>query len=380
METKLFKLGGPPLREVARRTWAEINEDDVFGRAAQLAYYLFLALFPFLIAVIATLSVFGFADRGRALMFQFLAGALPPSAFDLINSTITGIIQASGPLKMSAGIIASLWAASAGMRAVMDTLNAAYRAKETRSLLKQYAVAIGLTLAIAILLVVSVVIVVFGNTIINGLSRGNALALIWKAAQWPLVLALALLAFAITYYLAPDLKKREWHWVTPGAIAGVALWMFVTIALRVYLHFFNSYSATYGALGGVIVLLLWFYLSGIALLSGAVLNGVLERLTAEVRRPSLVGDWNTRATSAASAQIIGASSNEKVRDIEREIVSRRDRIGGDISELKQRLAEKARTQVEKRSGLGMALAVGLVAILAVRNGHFDRAKPKLEIA
>jgi len=278
--TNLFTLSGAPLREVAKRTWAEILADDVFGRAAQLAYYFFLALFPFLIFVIATLSVFGAADRGRALLFHFLANALPPAAFGLIDRTFTEIIHSSGPLKMSFGILASLWSASMGMSAVMDTLNAAYKVKETRSLLKQYTVATSLTVGIALLLVIAVVIVVFGDTILRALSLGNASAITWETVQWPLVFALILLAFAITYYFAPDLRDRQWHWITPGAIAGVILWMLVSIGLRVYLHFFGTYSVGYGSLGAVIVLLLWFYLSGTVVLSGAVLNGVLENLTA----------------------------------------------------------------------------------------------------
>ena len=282
MRATLFSLSGFPLKEIARRTWAEILEDDVFGRAAQLAYFFFLALFPFLICVIASLSVFGVADRGRALLFQFFSQALPPSAFGLIDTTFNDIIHSSGPLKMSLGIIASLWSASTGMSAVMDTLNAAYKVKETRSLFKQYVVATGLTLGIALLLVVSVAIVVAGNEIVKALAPGGILALAWRVAQWPLTLALILFAFALTYYLAPNLEKRQWHWITPGAIGGVILWLAVSIGLRVYLHFFNSYSATYGSLGAVIVMLLWFYLSGIAVLSGAALNGVLERLADSV--------------------------------------------------------------------------------------------------
>lgn len=282
MSANLLNLSGFPLKEVAKRTWAEILADDVFGRAAQLAYYFFLALFPFLICVIASLSVFGFADRGRALLFRFFSQALPPSAFILIDTTFNDIIHSSGPLKISLGIIASIWSASTGMSAVMDTLNAAYNVKETRSFLKQYAIATGLTLGIALLLVVSIVIVVGGNKIVDALSPGNILALTWKVAQWPLALGLILLAFAITYYVAPNLQNRQWHWVSPGALAGVILWMAVSIGLRVYLHFSSSYSATYGSLGAVIVLLLWFYLSGIAVLSGAALNGVLERLAHSV--------------------------------------------------------------------------------------------------
>lgn len=285
MTANLFRLSGVSWKEVAKRTWAEILEDDVFGRAAQLAYYFFLALFPFLICVIASLSVFGTADRGRALLFQFFANALPPSAFDLINRTFDEIIRSSGPLKMSFGIVASLWSASMGMTAIIDTLNAAYHAKETRSLLKQYAVATGLTVGIALLMVVSVAILIFGNAILNALALGNIIAIAWKIAQWPLVLALILLAFAITYYFAPAVTIREWHWVTPGALMGVLLWLAVSSGLRVYLHFFNTYNAAYGSLGAVIVLLLWFYLSGTAVLSGAVLNGVLQNLAAPIRIP-----------------------------------------------------------------------------------------------
>jgi membrane protein len=186
--TNAFTLSGISWKEVAKRIWAEILEDDVFGRAAQLAYYFFLALIPFLISVIATLSVLGAADRGRALLLQFFADALPPSASELIDMTFNQIIHSSGPLKMSFGILASLWSASMGMNAIMDTLNAAYKVKETRSMLKQYAVATGLTVGIALLLVISLVIVVFGDTILNALSLGNILAVIWKIAQCPVAL------------------------------------------------------------------------------------------------------------------------------------------------------------------------------------------------
>lgn len=285
MVTNLFTLSGYSLKEVAGRTWEEVRKDDVFARAAQLAYYFFLALFPFLICVIASLSVFGLADRGRELVFQFFAGALPPSAFELLNATFTDVIRASGPLKMSFGLVVSLWSASMGMIAVMDTLNSVYDVKESRSLLKQYALAVGLTLGIALLLVISVVIVLFGDTIVGALSHGGVIADVWKIAQWPLVLVLILFAFAVTYYSAPDLPSRQWHWITPGAILGLVLWMAVSVALRIYLHFFGSYSATYGSLGAVIVMLLWFDLSGVAVLSGAALNGVLEKLAATAGGP-----------------------------------------------------------------------------------------------
>jgi membrane protein len=135
MNSNLFRLHGVTVQEGVRRIWSEIRADDVFGRAAQLAYNFFLALFPFLICVVPSLSVFGNADRGRVLFFGILARMLPPMAFELISRTFDQILQSTGPLKMSFGIVFSLWSASI-MGAVMDALNAAYRIKESRGFLK----------------------------------------------------------------------------------------------------------------------------------------------------------------------------------------------------------------------------------------------------
>lgn len=265
--------------EVAKRTWMEIRADDVFGRAAQLAYYFFLALFPFLIFVIASLSVFGYADRGRAVMFHVVSHFLPGPASQLITSTFEAILRSGGPLKMSFGIVFSVWSASMGMGAVLDALNAIYRVKEKRSLVKQYAIALGLTVGLGILIVISVLLVVFGNDLVEAMSHGGLLSIVWKIARWPLGIALLLLAFAITYYFAPDVANRKWHWVTPGAIAGTILLALISIGLRIYLRYAGASPAEYGPLGAVIVLLLAFYLCGIALLSGGALNGVLDGIS-----------------------------------------------------------------------------------------------------
>jgi membrane protein len=266
---------------IATRTWAAIREDDVFGRAAQLAYYFFLALFPFLICVIASLSVFGRADRGRALLGELLPRIFPAAAYQLIDKTFIEIIQSSGPLKMSFGIIFSLWSASMGVSAVMDTLNAAYKVKETRSLLKQYAIAVGLTFGLTLLVVLSLLIIVLGDEFVAYFAPGNVIAFVWKITQWPLAFAVLLLALAITYYFAPDVKNPKWHWVTPGSIAGIFLLVAVSIGVRIYVRYSGGYSTVYGSLGAVIVLLVCFYLGGVAILSGGSLNGVLETLAAE---------------------------------------------------------------------------------------------------
>ena len=255
-----------------------MRADDVLGRSAQLAYYFFLALFPFLIFVVASLSVLGSADRGRAWLFHLFARFLPVPAFQLISTTFNEILKAGGPLKMSFGIVVSLWSASMGMTAVMDTLNSAYKVKETRSLAKQYAVAFGLTVGIALILVLSILAVLIGDRLTTEIVRGHIVVAIWKIMQWPIALSVLLLLFAVTYHYAPNIPNRKWHWITPGSVAGISLLLLISIGLRVYFRYAGTYTVTYGSLGAVIVLLLSFYLSGVAVLSGGVVNAVLDSL------------------------------------------------------------------------------------------------------
>ncbi len=263
-------------KNLAKRTWQKGNADDIFGRSAQLAYYFFLALFPMLIFLISTLGIFpDAADQVRNGLFQFLSQALPASASELIQKTVTEVTTASGFGKMSFGLFVSLWSASAGMLAIMDTLNAEHGVSEDRSFIKQRLIAIGLTLGVSLLLVVAAAIILIGGT--HGSSFvGGSFGVAWKFVQWPAAFACVLISLALIYYFAPNLKKPEWHWITPGAVVGLTLWLLVSVALRVYLHFFNNYSATYGSLGAAIILLISFYLTGIAILMGGEVNVVIE--------------------------------------------------------------------------------------------------------
>jgi membrane protein len=261
---------------VFKRTWKEADEDDVFGRSAQLAYYFFLALFPLLICVIAVLGVLaGKGAHVQEAVLDFLAGVVPGSASTLIQKTLTEVDQAHSISKLSIGLVFSLWTASAGMSAIMDTLNAEYEVHEGRSFIMRNAVALGLTLAVAVLLIGAVAVVLAGGPTAEAFS-GGMVTIVIKVLQWPVAIALVLLGFALVYFFAPDVKEQKWHWITPGAIAGVALWLAASFALKAYLHFFDSYSATYGSLGAVIILLLWFYVSGASLLFGAEINSVIE--------------------------------------------------------------------------------------------------------
>jgi len=239
--------------------------------------------------VIASLSVFGVADRGRALLLDFLIRFLPLPAFQLVQTTVDEVIRASGPVKMSFGVIASLWSASLGMGAVMDTLNAAYRVTETRSLWKQYAVAIGLTLGLGTMLVASISAGLFVRRVAGVFPVSLPETIAVRLVLWPMVVAALLLGFALTFYFAPNVEKRQWHWITPGAVAGILLLIIISRGLKAYLYYFPTYDATYGSLGAVIVLLLFFYLSGVAVLSGAALNAAIADSSGRGQQVSAAG-------------------------------------------------------------------------------------------
>ena len=288
--SSLWKLGGLRWIELAKRTWREIQEDDVFGRAAQLSYYFLLALFPLLLFLTSVIGlVLGSGTGVRHQLFGYLSRVMPPSAFQLIDSTLWELSAASGAGKISFGILAALWAASNGMGAITESLNVAYDVKETRPWWKQRLVSIGLTMALSVLIIAALVLVVAGGKIAEWLAAhygfGPVFPTAWKIVQWPAVFAEMILAFALIYYFAPDFRKQAWQWLTPGAAIGVALWLLVSLGFRVYLHFFDSYSATYGSLGAVIVLMLWLYFTGAAVLIGGEINSEIENAAAQQGEP-----------------------------------------------------------------------------------------------
>ncbi len=286
----IWRLGGLTWRDMGYHIWQEIYAGDLFNRAATLSYYFLLALFPLLLFLLALLG--SFADTGTELrnnLFRFLSQVVPGSAFQLIDSTITEVSQNSGGGKLSFGLLTALWFASNGMGAITDTLNATYGVKDSRPWWKVRLVAVGLTAALAVLIVSALTLLVYGgeigNSVASTLHLGNVFAVTWNILQWPIVLSFVLFAFALVYYFAPDLKHQKWYWITPGSLVGVGLWLLVSFGLRLYLHYFNRYSVTYGSLGAVIILMLWFYLMGMAILIGGKVNAEIEHAAAEEGAP-----------------------------------------------------------------------------------------------
>lgn len=286
----LWKPGGLSWRSLAKRVWADLGKDDIFGRAAQLSYYFLLALFPLLLFLTSVIGLIIGSETGlRQSLFNYLGKVLPSSASELVSNTIFEVSSASGGGKISFGVLAALWAASNGMGAISESLNVAYHVKETRAWWKQRLIAVGLTVALAVLIITALVIVLYGGRIADSLATtyglGGSFTLAWKILQWPIVLAFLFVGFALIYYWAPDLRDQDWRWVTPGSIVAVILWLLVSFAFRLYLHYFNSYSKTYGTLGAVIILMLWFYLTGAAILIGGEVNSDIEAAAARAGIP-----------------------------------------------------------------------------------------------
>src|SRR4051812_30930328 len=286
----LWKYGGlTPLR-LAKRVWKEYNEDDVSSHAAQLAYYFMLALFPMIMFVLTLIGLVAHGNpQFQQQLFSYLARAMPASAYELIGKTIQEVTQAAGGLKMTFGIVFTLWSAMGGVTAVMASLNAAYDVEERRGMMKRYGTALGLTIAISVLIIIALGLVLFGGRVadylVSHIGLGSTFVIAWKILQWPVAFAVMALAFAIVYYFSPDVEHPKWYWITPGSMLGVLIWLGSSALVRVYLHFFNSYAKTYGSLGGVMILMLWLYVTGISILLGGEINAEIEHAAAEQGHP-----------------------------------------------------------------------------------------------
>ena len=266
----------------AGRLWARINDHDIFGGAAQLSYYFLLALFPLLLFLVTLLGYF--AEAGSELrlnLLSYLASVMPGSAVTLVHHTLDEISDAKSGGKLSLGILAALWAASNGMGAISTTLNAAYGVKETRSWWKVRLISMGLTIAVSLMIVIALALVMYGGHIGDSVAArfgfSDAFTFVWKLLQWPIALLFLMLTFNLIYYFAPDNGTRMRKWWNAGTATAILLWLLVSLGFRLYLHFFNSYSVTYGSLGALIVLMLWFYFTGLAILIGGEINSELEQ-------------------------------------------------------------------------------------------------------
>jgi membrane protein len=282
----LWMLGGLSQWQLARNVFDEIRANNFLGRASELAFDFLFALFPMILLMV---TLFGLFASHRAELqndlLSYFAGFLPPAAFQLLKTTVAELAANAGGGKFTFGIVFSLWFASGGISSMISALNLAYRVREARSWFQVRSIALGLTLLISVLLFTALFLMLVSSHFVdwlgNVLQLQPAVVLIGKIIQWPAAILFVLLSYAVIYYCGPDLKERYWHWMTPGSAFGASLWLLASIGFRIYLHFLNTYNASYGSLGAVMILMAWLYVTGLAFLIGGAINAEIERVAAK---------------------------------------------------------------------------------------------------
>jgi membrane protein len=287
----LWDFEGASAKLVWKRTFQAMLSDNLLSRAAEMGYYFLFALFPTLVCASAIL---GLAARQASHIYDsllhYLALVVPGAAYTMVITTFNQTAAAATGGKITLGLVAAVWSASVGFAAIQDGMNTVYKVTESRPYWKARGAAILVTMLLSVLVTVNLAVLLGGDLMArlayvriwhHGLATGTAVAI--HLVQWTVASGMLLLQFSTIYYFAPDLKVKRWHWMTPGAAIGISGWVISSLGLRVYLHFFDSFTITYGSLGAVIVLLTWFYLTGLMLLLGAEINSEIQAAAMEKR-------------------------------------------------------------------------------------------------
>ena len=273
--------------ELLKRTVKETQADNGLGLAAQLAYYFFLALFPALLFLIALAGIFASAELITRVV-NMMSGVAPPDVVGIIRDQLISLTRGDQGGIMTFGVLAALWSSSAAMVALIDSLNRAYDVEDARPWWKQRLTALLLTVGVAAFILASFALVVVGpqlaESVASRLGLGSAFEWGWKILQWPLVFALVATAFGLIYYFAPDVDQ-DFVFLTPGSVTATVLWLAGSLAFRFYVVNFGTYNETYGAIGGVMVLMLWLYISGLVVIVGAEMNAEIEHASAHGKAP-----------------------------------------------------------------------------------------------
>ena len=266
--------------ETGKRLFREVGDDDAGGLAAELAYHFLLALFPFFIFLTALGGVIASlinVNNPAQSVVNLLGANLPPETAGLLTSQLQSVITAHNPGLLSFGIIGALWAATSGMKSVMKAMNRAFDVPESRSFLKKHLVALGLTLLFSLFVFLAFALLVIGEFFAREAAAVLGLpALAVDLIRWALAIMLIAAGTAVLYWAAPNLDL-EFRWVSPGSVLFTIGWLAATALFAFYVRNFGSYNATYGALGGMVVLLIWFFLTGYILILGAELNAIIDQ-------------------------------------------------------------------------------------------------------
>lgn len=268
-------------KNFSKEVFHRIEDAQVFDRAAKLAYFFLLSLFPLLLFLVMMLGLL--MSDGSELQERFLEyfqTVLPKSASELISGSLKDINEGASSTAASFAVIFTWWSATQGMVAIIDTLNRAYEVEESRPFWRKFLVASGLTLVLLLLNLLTLALLTYGGSysqeIMAWIGLGGLAPWVWTVLHWSLLLFFVLLAFNLIYRYGPNVKNKG-PWFTPGMVLGVFLWLIVSFGFQIYLSEFNRYTVVYGSIGAVIILMLWLYLSGISLILGGLCNSILRK-------------------------------------------------------------------------------------------------------
>jgi membrane protein len=265
---------------VIREFWVTSNKDDVFGRAAQLGFYFLLALFPALLGVTALIGMLPEQVLLPTLIY-YAEKILPDESLILVEQYAAQAILGSEDRVLYLSLLGALWAASWGMMAIINSLNVVYDVKETRPIWKTGGVAVLLTIGAVFFVITSLILLLAGEQVsrwvgdVMGMEELGA-TVYWSLLQWPIIVLIMLTGLNLIYYWAPN-TDHEWQWIKPGSILAVFLWVGLSLGLKNFVENFVDYNPVYGSITGVIILMMWLYVSGLALLLGGELNCILKK-------------------------------------------------------------------------------------------------------
>jgi membrane protein len=264
-----------------RRAFKESSADNVPILAAGVAFFAFLAIFP---AMIAAITLYGiFADPETvAAQVRDLSAALPEQAQPILLDQLQSVASASnGALGFSlvVSLLAALWSASSGTGNLLKAINIAYDEDESRGFLKVRGIALALTLGAIVFMLLTLALVAVVPVVLDALPLGTLGTVLAQVLRWVLLVVLVVVALAVTYRVAPDRDLPRFAWVSTGSLVATVLWIIGSIAFSLYVNNFGSYNKTYGAIAGVVVLMLWLYLTSYIVLLGAEINAESERQT-----------------------------------------------------------------------------------------------------
>ncbi|HLS36505.1 MAG TPA: YihY/virulence factor BrkB family protein [Bacillota bacterium] len=258
-----------------------IMDADVFGLAAQLAYFFLLSLFPFLLFLV---TLVGYMPIDEDYLLSFLDTYAPTEIMSLIESNLTRIVNVQNGSLLSIGIIGTLWSASNGVNAITKAFNRAYNVEEDRSFIVARLIAILLTIAMIVVISVALLLPIFGEVIggylFSFIGLSENFIEIWNMSRWIVSSTVFFIVFVTLYTLAPNLKVQLKHSIW-GALFATLSWQLVSLAFSYYVSSIGNYSATYGSLGTIIILMIWFYISGIIIITGGAINAVIRKLSYE---------------------------------------------------------------------------------------------------